>query len=367
MPDLLIYGDTIRSPELRHEVPVPVPDAFIYAEKDGGRYVFVGSLEVPRIEGIDGIVTVPFEDLGIDELIASGIPWHESERQVVLRACRKIGLESAVTPRAFPLEKADFLRANGISLEPDGEIFDKRRRVKNESELAGIRRAQAGAERAMGAIRDRLREGGDLTCEELQGLALQSFSESGVIAPDMVIVSHGEQTAIGHEPGHGPVAEGEAVIADLYPQDPVSGCYADMTRTFSMGEPPEELVRYHGLVKEAIDRAVDAIRPGITGKELHRMTCEFFQEHGFPTQLTKDPDKPLEDGFFHGLGHGVGLEVHEQPGLGRTGEELVAGDVVAVEPGVVDPQHGGTRVEDLALVTADGYELLTERSYDLVP
>ena len=113
MPDLLIYGDTIRSPELRHEVPVPVPDAFIYAEKDGERYVFVGSLEIPRIEGLNGIVTVPLEDLGIDELVASGVPWHESERQVVLRACRKIGLESAVTPRAFPLEKADFLRANG--------------------------------------------------------------------------------------------------------------------------------------------------------------------------------------------------------------------------------------------------------------
>ena len=208
MPDLLIYGDTIRSPELRHEVPVPVPDAFIYAEKDGARYVFVGSLEVPRIEGIDGIVTVPFEDLGIDELVSSGIPWHESERQVVLRACQKIGLESAVTPRAFPLEQADFLRANGISLEPDGESSTSGDGSKNASELAGIRRAQAGAERAMGAIRDRLREGGDLTCEELQGLALQSFSESGVIAPDMVIVSHGEQTAIGHEPGHGPIVGG---------------------------------------------------------------------------------------------------------------------------------------------------------------
>jgi Xaa-Pro aminopeptidase len=365
VPDLLIYGDTIRSPELRHEVPVPIPDAFVYAEKDGGRYVFVGSLEIPRIEGQNGIVIVPLEDLGIDELVASGVPWHESERQVVLRACQKIGLERAVTPRAFPLEKADFLRANGISLETDGDIFDSRRRTKNASELAGIRRAQAGAERAMGVIRDRLRQGGDLTCEELQGLALQAFSESGVIAPDMVIVSHGEQTAIGHEPGHGPISEGEAVIADLYPQDPVSGCYADMTRTFCMGEPPEELVRYHDLVKEALDRAVDAIRRGITGKELHRMTCELFQEHGFPTQLTKDPDRPLEDGFFHGLGHGVGLEVHEQPGLGRTGEELVAGDVLAVEPGLYRKGFGGCRLEDLVLVTDDGAEVLTDFDYGL--
>ena len=195
-----------------------------------------------------------------------------------------------------------------------------------------------------------------MTCEDLQAVALRSFSEDGVIAPDMVIVSHGEQTAIGHEPGHGPISEGEAVIADLYPQDPVSGCYADMTRTFCMGEPPEELVRYHGLVKEALDLAVDAIRPGITGKELHRMTCDLFDEHGFPTQLTKDPDKPLEDGFFHSLGHGVGLEVHELPSLGRLGTELVAGDVLAVEPGLYRKGFGGCRLEDLVLVTDDGGE-----------
>ncbi len=113
MPDLLIYGDTIRSPELRHEVPVPVPDAFIYAEKDGERYVFVGSLEIPRIEGLNGIVTVPLEDLGIDELYLRRLPWYEAERELVLRACRKIGVESAVTPRGFPLDAADFCARTG--------------------------------------------------------------------------------------------------------------------------------------------------------------------------------------------------------------------------------------------------------------
>jgi Xaa-Pro aminopeptidase len=365
VPDLLIYGDTIRSPELRHEVPVPIPDAFVYAEKDGARYVFVGSLEVPRIEVLDGILTVPLEELGIDELYSRGLPWYEAERELVLRACRKIGVDDAVTPRRFPLDAADHLRANGISLEAQGELFDERRRVKNASELAGIRRAQAAAQSAMGKIRDRLGEGGDVTCEELQAVALRSFSQDGVIAPDMVIVSHGEQTAIGHEPGHGPVSEGEPVIADLYPQDPVSGCYADMTRTFCLGEPPEELVRYHGLVKEALDRVVEAVRPGITGKELHRMACELFQEHGLPTQLTKDPSKPLEDGFFHSLGHGVGLEVHELPSLGRLGTELLAGDVLAVEPGLYRKGFGGCRLEDLVLVTDDGAEVLTDFPYDL--
>ena len=146
MPDLLIYGDTIRSPELRHEVPVPVPDAFIYAEKDGDRYVFVGSLEIPRIEGLNGIVTVPLEDLGIDELVLARPPLVRGRaRAGSARVPKDRRWRDAVTPRGFPLDAADHLRASGIALEPHGELFDERRRVKNEAELAGIRRAQAGA------------------------------------------------------------------------------------------------------------------------------------------------------------------------------------------------------------------------------
>ena len=366
MPDVLIFADTIRSPELRHEVPVPIPDAFIYAEKNGSRYVFVGSLEIPRIQELDGLKAVPLEELDVDELYSRGLPWYEAERELVLRACRKIGVEDAITPREFPLDAADHLRANGVSLQARGEVFDERRRVKNDFELTGIKRAQAAAQNAMGKIRDRLREG-DTSCEELQAIALRSFSEDGVIAPDMLIVSHGEQTAVGHEPGHGPIAEGEPVVADLYPQDPVSGCYADMTRTFCVGDAPDELVRYHALVREALERVYEAVRPGITGRDLHRLACELFQEHDFPTQLTKDPSKPLEDGFFHSLGHGVGLEVHELPSLGRLGTELVAGDVLAVEPGLYRTGFGGCRLEDLVLVTDDGCEILTDFPYDLAP
>jgi len=367
VPDVLIFADTIRSPELRHEVPFPTPDPFVYAEHDGARYVFIGSLEIPRIERLDSLVIVPLEELGVDEVFASGMPWYDAARELVLRACRKIDLTDAVTPRDFPLDAADYLRANGVSLRADGPLFELRRRAKNESELGGIRRAQAAAERAMDAIRARLREGGEVSSEDLRAEALRAFSDAGMIAPDMLIVSHGGQTAVGHEPGHGPISEGEPIVADLYPQDPESGCYADMTRTFCLGEPPEELARYHALVKEALERAVEAIRPGVTGKELHQMTCELFQEHGFLTQLNKDPSKPLEDGFFHSLGHGVGLEVHELPALGRSGEELVPGDVLAVEPGLYRKGFGGCRLEDLVLVTDDGGEVLTKFDYDLAP
>jgi Xaa-Pro aminopeptidase len=364
--DLLIYADTVRSPELRHEVPVPVPDPFLYAERDGSRYAFVGSLEIPRMRDLDGLQAVALDELGVDDLIAQGLRSEELDRELVLRACRRIGIEEAIAPRTFPLDVADHLRANGVQIRADGELFDDRRRVKTESELAGIQRAQRAAEQAMDAIRAGLR-GGPVTCEELRGAAMRVFSEAGMIVPDILIVSHGEQTAVGHEPGFGKVESGEPVIVDLYPQDPDSGCYADMTRTFCVGEPSEELARYHAVVREGLDRAYDVIGPGVTGAEAHRVVCEFFQEHGFVTQLTKTPGEALEDGFFHSLGHGVGLEIHEAPGLGRNGIEIVAGDVLAVEPGLYRKGFGGCRLEDLVLVSDDGCERLTDYPYDLTP
>jgi Xaa-Pro aminopeptidase len=367
LPEILIYADTVRSPEMRHEVPVAVPDPFLYAERNGARYAFVGSMEVPRLQELGGLETVPLEELNYDELIAQGMNWFEIERELTLRACRRLGVAEAVTPRTFPLEIADYLRANGVALEADGDLFDRRRRAKNEMELAGIRRALRAAEAAMDAIRECLRGGSATTCEDLRAEAMRVFSEKGMMVPDLVIVSHGPQTAVGHEPGHGPIASGEAVIADLYPRDPDSGCYSDMTRTFCLGDPPEELVEYHRLCLEALERSREAIRPGVTGAEVHRVVCELFQEHGYPTQLTKTPGQVLEEGFYHSLGHGVGLEVHEEPGLGRTGVELVVGDVLAVEPGLYRPGFGGCRLEDLVLVTEDGCEVLTDYPYDLAP
>jgi Xaa-Pro aminopeptidase len=365
--DVLIFADTLRSPELRHEVPVSVPDPFIYAERNGSRYAFVGSLEVPRMQELDGLEAVPLEELGVDELIAQGVRWPDSAPELLLRACRRIGVEEAIVPRSFPLEQADYLRQHGIRVNADGELFDRRRRVKTEPELAGIRVAIRSAEAAFDAVRARLRRGGGVTCEELRSEATRVFSETGTICPDIVIVSHGAQTGVGHEPGHGPVAPGEPVVVDLYPRDPESGCYADLTRTFCLGEPPDELVEYHGLCREGLERALAAIRPAVRGSEPHRVVCELFQEHGYPTQLTKRPGEVLDEGFYHGLGHGIGLEVHEAPYLGRNGEELVAGDVLAVEPGLYRKGFGGVRLEDDVLVTADGCERLTDYPYDLEP
>ncbi len=367
MPDVLIFGDTFRSPELRHEVPVSIPDPFVYVERNGTRTVYVGSLELPRLEEVDGLEALPLEELGLDELFEQGLGWHEVTRELVLRACRVAGVESALAPRDFPLGIADHLREHSIEIEAGGSLFDDRRRVKSAAELAGIRKSQRAAEHAMDAIRARLRRGLPLTCEELQAEAARVFSEEGVRLDDVALVSAGSQTTVGHEPGHGPIGEGQPIVVDLFPRDPQSGCYADMTRTFCLGEPPEELVGYHALVREALDLAYATIRPGVRGAEAHRAVCDLFEAGGYPTQLSKAPGEVLEEGFFHSLGHGVGLEVHELPALGRVGEEIVVGDVLAVEPGLYRKGFGGCRLEDLVHVTEDGVDVLTDYPYELSP
>jgi Xaa-Pro aminopeptidase len=378
MPDVLIYGDTLRNPELRHELPLTLGDPFLYAEKDGRPHVVVSEFEWPRIReaGVDAELVSPTA-LGLDELLASGLRIGEITLELTVRGTQRIGVTHAVVPHTFPLEVARTLEANGVELTVDREFFDARRRVKNEVELAGIRRAQRAAEAGMDAARDLFRravrsngglsvDGAPLTSERVKLAIQEAFMRHGCSA-DEFIVSHGPQSAIGHDAGSGEIRPGEPIVIDVWPRDAETACYADMTRTFCIGDVPEELRRFHGIVKESLDRSLGSIRAGASGQDVFAVSCEPFHREGHKTLLNKAPGEVVEDGYFHSLGHGVGLDVHEQPSLSRIGEELLAGDVVTVEPGLYRRGWGGCRLEDLVVVTEDGAENLTQYPYDLEP
>ncbi len=379
MPSVLIYADTVRSPEMRHEVPAEIMDPFLYAEVDGHRYAVVSQLESRTLnEAAPDVELIGPEQLGWDELVERHPDWEHAAQELVVRACRRMGITEAVAPATFPLELADRLRAAGVDLVPDHGAFDRRRRAKTGPELEGIIRAQRAAEAAMAAAGELLRraergpeslvvDGEALTSERLKD-AIAAALASHPVACEEPIVAHGPQATLGHDRGSGPIAAGEPVVIDLWPQDRGSACFADMTRTFVVGEPPAEIPEWHGLCREALDRAVAAIRPGAGGRDVFEVVCELFAEHSLPTQLSKPAGETLLEGFNHSLGHGVGLQVHEAPSLGRTrGDELVAGDVLAVEPGLYRPDIGGVRLEDLVLVTGAGAETLTDYPYDLQP
>jgi Xaa-Pro aminopeptidase len=373
-----MYADTYRSPELRHEVPIGVPDPFLYAEKDGTKHIAIGNMEIPRLAALGLFELHPSEEFGSDELLGSGLSYAEVRQEVAVRAVKAFGIAGALVPETFPLWLADRLRAEGVELTVDADFFDDRRRVKSEEELAGMRRAQRAAEAGMDAARDLLRrasqngaglvvDGEPLTVERVKAAMSRAFAANGTTADDF-IVAPGPQGAVGHDMGSGPIAAGVPIVIDIWPRDNESFMYCDMTRTFVVGDVPDEVREWHRLAKEALDRAISEIRDGADGRAIFDGTCEIFEAAGQPTQRTKKPGETLSDGFFHGLGHGVGLEVHEAPGMGLASKKpLQAGDVVTVEPGCYRQGYGGVRLEDLVLVKTDGAENLTQYPYDLEP
>jgi Xaa-Pro aminopeptidase len=210
--NVLIHGDTIRTPELRHEVPLGIPDSFFYAEVDGRRVVAISAMEAMRVEGLGtGLEVHPLEEFGADELRRSGIDAYAYANELAVRIVRGLGIAAAMVPLRFPLGIADTLRSDGIELEVDQKLFDDRRRSKSAHELAGIRRAQKAAEAGIATARDLLRraepangglsvDGERLTCELVKERVQAAFLANGAVA-DQMIVSHGPQTAIGHEMG----------------------------------------------------------------------------------------------------------------------------------------------------------------------
>ena len=265
MPDLLIYGDTMRSPELRHEVPVLIPDAFLYAEKNGRRVVILHSLEIPRVrEEAPDLEILALEQLGADELFAQGMKGWEVELEIAVRGCRELGIAHALVPPSFPLGHADHLRANGVEVTVERDLFDDRRRSKTATEIAGIRRAQRACEAALDASRELLRKAQPngaglevdcepLTCERIKRVIEDVFADHQVEGSDM-IVSHGSQTAVGHNMGSGQIAPNEPIVFDLFPRDKATGCYSDMTRTYVVGEPSDEVKEWYALVKRALEQ-----------------------------------------------------------------------------------------------------------------
>jgi Xaa-Pro aminopeptidase len=381
MRGLLLAGDTERSAALRHEIPVAIGDPLLFADVDGRRYVLTTRLESDRMQrALPDAKVLDYFELGYKELVESGLTMHEAGREIEVRVVREIGIDEAIVPADFPLALGDRLREEGVVLTVDETSVALRRRSKSPVEIEGIRIAQRAAEAGMGAASEllaraqpgaegRLEVNGNLLlAEDVRFVLREACSAHGAPCPPDVIVASVWQ-GNGHEPGSGPLPAGLPIHIDLWPRHEETGCWADMARTFVAGEPVSEhaelIAEQDRLVREALDEAKAAVRPGITGRELFDATCDLFESAGYPTQRTTDGEA---NGFQHSLGHGVGLEVHEAPGLGLSGRDpLVPGDVIAIEPGLWDEGAGGVCHEDLVLVTETGGEVLTRFPYDLAP
>ena len=380
MTTYLLVDDSLRSHELRHEIAEGVGDPMIFIEHEDKRILVGSILEQSTFEKREDIVDEywTFNDLGMEELIKNdSFPKDSTIDEIAVRALERLGVFAVNVPGNFRLATADYLRDKGIELTIDADAWKMRRRRKTPWEIEGIERAQRACDTAMMTAARMLRDSeptadgglrfeGEILSAELIRIAMQAeLLDAGAYSED-ILVQSGDQSLSGHELGSGPIMADQSVVIDVFPIDRRTGCWSDMTRTFVAGTPTDELRNLHAHVRKALDIAFDALRPGTANA--HQAVADYFHDQGFPTASHHTGAEPLRDGFFHSLGHGVGLETHEAPALGRRPDELIEGDVVAVEPGLYFAGVGGVRLEDTVMVTSDGIQHFSDPlPYDLEP
>ena len=240
-----------------------------------------------------------------------------------------------------------------VELVPTTEVIESLRAVKDDEERAAIRQAQAITDAAFERILERFAVGisEQQISRQLEALMMDEGAEG--LAFDS-IVAFGESAAEPHhEPTHRLLEEGDVIKLDFGAR--FAGYHADMTRTIAFGAPAGEIKKIHDVVKESQQAGIDAVRAGVTGASVDAVSREVIERAGYG------------DRFVHSLGHGVGLEIHEAPSLGRKQDEpLPSGAVVTVEPGIYIPGLGGVRIEDMVEVTDDGCVVVGTSTRDLI-
>ena len=298
--------------------------------------------------------------------------------RLAARMLRDKGHEEArVSPRlqAAYLEE---LRSAGVAVEIDRELFTAERRHKSKEEAGFIQEAQRAAEAAVTEVARQLAEaeikdgllwleGRPLTSERLYARASLLLGEMGFSCPEMIVAGSPE-CAMPHYRGQGQMRANAPVIVDIFPSGRGSHYYGDLTRTLVVGEIPDDIRHMHAAVLQALDAGIESIKAGVPGRDVHHAVCQVLVDRGYGT-TTKGYEGP-EGGpkMNHSTGHGVGLDVHEEPALrGPNDEPLLEGDVVTVEPGLYLLGLGGVRVEDTGMVTANGFANFTTLTRSLDP
>ena len=347
------------------------PDAFLAFGPHGQRVALMNQLEYGRALKESNYDTV----LRLEE-------WQKKARDIFHRPdaglahivkllAREYGVQRFLVPPEFPAGLLLKLRALQIRVDvSDGPLFPERA-IKNKEEAALVREGCEACAAGLWAAEKALRrsaarrngelvlDGKPLTSESLRFLVDVACMENGAIAHN-TIVAGGQQACDPHCRGTGPLRASDLIIVDVFPRVTESGYYGDMTRTFLKGrasEPQRALVE---AVRRAQKIAIKKLGPGVTGKKVHQSVQKYFSKLGYETR-----HKPTHaEGFFHGTGHGLGLDIHEPPRVSLTGGRLLQGTIVTVEPGLYYPGLGGCRIEDVVQITDDGCKLLSDYDYN---
>lgn len=354
----VMLGTSSNCPDIRYATGFVAPDDVIVISLPRKTVLVVSPMEYGRaLKQASGCVVETPQTLKLPKDCS------RSTGQWALGALMKYGVDEIQVDARFPLGPALEIEKNGIPVKiADNCRLKKSRIVKRPDEIACIAHAQKAARAAMKAVglaiaQAQVRKDGVLlwqarvlTSELAREIARKEVLRFDCIDEDTIIAG-GVQGTDPHECGSGPLRTGEWIVCDIFPRSLRTGYWGDMTRTFMNGNPSPEHKRMYAAVRKAQKTALSMIRPGASGRAVHEAVCRCFAEADFNT-FTGTDDKPR--GFFHGTGHGVGLEIHEEPRLSTGGGILRRNMVVTVEPGLYYPELGGVRIEDLVVVGEKG-------------
>lgn len=357
----VIYADG-KASDMFYAVGCRVPDPFFFIDTSERKYVFLDAREIGMFDGAERGIEAVYVTPLFDEAKTLEVEG-TNKQKLALLLFERYGLlgKRIGVPTHFPLDLADFLRGNGADLSVGHPFFPERSR-KAPKEVEAVRTALRKTYKAFDRVREILKdssveedslrfEGKVLTSEFLKREAERVLAGEGMMSVEGMIISSGPQSAVPHHRGEGPILPYVPIVCDMFPRDEESGYFADMTRTYVKGEPKEEIVKMYEAVRGAQEATFSKIAPGIPARDMHEAACDVFRRSGYEVG---------EKGFVHSVGHGLGLDVHEAPGLGSGSDTLEPGNVVTVEPGLYYPEFGGIRIEDVVVVIEGGYENLTD-------
>jgi Xaa-Pro aminopeptidase len=355
--NLLMVSDSEHDANMLYATGMFVPDAFIFLRLRGKDFIVMSDLEIDRarhqaphcrVLSLSGYQR-KLKERGVKQI------GHAAIIQAVLR---ERAIHSVFVPHNFPLGLAMELRRLRVTVRVKNDFFSERE-SKSPAEVkkisAALMMAEVGMAEAMQALksakvaRDRrlMYRGAPLTSEKLRSIIDCAILQAGGLAAH-TIVAGGKQGCDPHEGGHGQLFSNELIILDIFPRSQKTGYFGDITRTVVRGRASEAARKLYDTVLRGQLLAFKKIRPGVDSSEIHRTVQNFFEQEGYKTGRHHG----RMQGFFHGTGHGLGLEIHEAPRIGASSSgALKAGHVVTVEPGLYYPQIGGVRIEDVALVT----------------
>lgn len=348
----VIVADSDHDANMLYATGMFVPDPFIYFEIAGKKHIVVSDLEIDRAKKHATVHHV--------HSLSRYQKKHGMRKlaELLPKILREFGVRRMEVPADFPV----YLAKNYRVKDP----FFPEREIKTAAEIrkltAALRLAEEGMQAGIEAIRQsRIGRGGflywrnqKLTSEHVQGVINATLAGLGGVGAH-TIVAGGNQACDPHEAGHGPLRAHQSIIIDIFPRDTKTGYWGDITRTVVRGRASERVRGLYAVVAKGQEIGLQKLRAGIDGQEVHQAIVEFFDRHGFPTGRKNG----RMQGFFHGTGHGLGLEIHEAPRVAGVHNILRTGQVVTVEPGLYYPGLGGVRIEDVVVITDRGNRNLT--------